>query len=256
MKKIIGILLFSLLSVNSFAQQVDPTVVLPPSPVIPAMTTVTPNELASAASDTSNRVFIDQAGVNPNINITQTGQNNNIGISAITPFVYRGDNQTFVGIQTGNNNSLTGGIYGDAVGVNTTIQQIGNSNSIDFNCGAGTNANCDRSIFNWNFTGNSNTLYYNGGGANQNSAINTNGNNNTLNMNVYAPNASQNLQITGDYNNFNVTQTNGGANGHSLSINLIGTNNTFTTSQTGTVDNVINIKSISNNGTFTVKQSN
>jgi hypothetical protein len=255
MKRIIGLLLFSLLVTNSFAQT-DPTVVLPQSPVIPGMTTVTPNELTSSAESTTNKVYIDQSGNNPNVNITQTGQSNNLGISAIQPFVLRGDNQNFVSLQTGNSNSITGGIYGGAVGINTTIQQIGNSNTIDFNCGAGTNANCDRSTFNWNFVGNSNALYYNGGGANQNSAINTNGNNNTINMNVLAPNAAQNLQITGDFNNFNVTQTNGGATGHSLGITLIGTGNTFTTSQTGTVDNVINIKAISNNGTFTVKQGN
>jgi hypothetical protein len=181
-----------------------------------------------------------------------------LGLSSTSPFVLRGDNQTLTTIQTGNNNTITGSIYGvtSGAGVTSTIQQIGNSNLIDFNCGAGTNANCDGSSFNWKFSGNSNTLYYNGGGANQNSAINVSGGNNYFNLSVLAPNASQNLQVTGDYNTFNVTQAGGGSSGHSIGINVTGTSNTFTTSQTGTADQVINVKTIGNGGSYTIKQSN
>ena len=256
MKKLLAIVMFSLFATHALAA--DPAVVTPANPTIPTMPTVSATETAANAENTTNRVFIDESGDSPLVNITQTGTNNSLGLSSTSPFILRGDNQTLTTIQAGNSNTITGSIYGavGGTGINTTIQQIGNSNSIDFNCGAGSNANCDGSIFNWLFTGNSNTMYYNGGGANQNSAINVTGSNNYLNFSVQAPNASQNLQVTGDYNTFNVTQTGGGSSGHSIGINLIGSGNSFTTSQTGTVDQVINIKAISNNGSFTVRQSN
>ena len=255
MKKLLAIVMFSLLAGQAIAA--DPAVVLPPDPVITAMPTGTPNEVTSAAESTTNKVYIDQAGSNPNLNITQTGTGNILGDSGTgNAFKLRGDNINLVSIQTGVNNTIMGSVYGGSVGINATIQQIGNSNYIDFNCGAGTNANCDSSNFNWKFLGNSNNLYYNGGGSNQNSAINVTGGNNSFNLNVQAPNASQNLQVTGDYNTFNVTQTGGGASGHSLAVSLTGTGNTLTSSQTGTVDNVISLKSTSNNGTFTIKQGN
>lgn len=255
MKHLLAIVMFSLLATNALAT--DPTVVTPSNPTIPSMPTVSATETAASAENTTNRVFIDESGANPSVNITQTGTNNSLGSSS-SPFVLRGDNQTMTTIQTGNNNTITGSIYGatSGTGITTTIQQLGNSNNLDFNCGTGTNANCDGSTFNWLFSGNSNTMYYNGGGANQNSAISVTGNSNYFNFSVQAPNASQNINVTGDSNTFNVTQTGGGVSGHSLGINLVGTGNTFTTSQTGTADQVINIKAISNNGAYTVKQSN
>jgi hypothetical protein len=253
MKKLLAIVMFSLLATQAIAA--DPAVVLPPSPVVPAIPADTPNEVTSAAETSTNKVYIDQSGGNPDINITQTGSSNVLGVGS-NYFKLRGDNQTLVSIQTGNNNSIYGSIYGATVGINTTIQQLGNSNYLDFNCGAGTNANCDSSVFNWRFTGNNNTMYYNGGGTNQNSGIDVTGDHNYFNFNVQAPKATQNLNVTGDYNTFNVTQLNGGASGHSIAVDLIGTHNDFTMSQTGTVDNVINIKSVSNNGSFVVRQTN
>ena len=253
MRKLYTIITILLLSTHAFAT--DPIVVIPPSPVIPIMTTVTPNEVTSAAEPLTNMVFINVNDSNPNINVTQTGTNNALGVSAVSSFVFNGDTQTFTSIQTGTNNSITGGIYGGIIGITTTIQQIGNSNDIVFNCGAGVNANCDNSTINWAFAGNSNQLYYNGGGASQNSAIDVNGNSNYFNMSVQSPYATQNLSVTGSNNTFNVTQTTGASLGNSLAVNLIGTGNNVTTSQTGIVDNVINIKALSNNGNYVVNQS-
>ena len=122
MKKLYTMITILLLSTHVFAA--DPVVVVPPSPIIPTMTTVTPNEVTSAAEPLTNMVFINESGSTPNINITQTGTNNNLGVSALTPFMFTGDNQIFTSIQTGVNNSLTGGIYGGAVGI-VTIEDIG-----------------------------------------------------------------------------------------------------------------------------------
>ena len=98
MKKLYTMITILLLSTHVFAA--DPVVVVPPSPIIPTMTTVTPNEVTSAAEPLTNMVFINESGSTPNINITQTGTNNNLGVSALTPFMFTGDNQIFTSIQT------------------------------------------------------------------------------------------------------------------------------------------------------------
>jgi hypothetical protein len=256
MKYFSALIVFWLLVLFAYdSRSADPTPVLPPNPVIPSMPTDTPNVTAASLESTTNNVFLDQAGHAPNINITQTGTNNELGTSELSPFIFRGDLQTFVSIQTGLGNSITGSIYGDNKGITTTIQQIGNNNAIDFNCGKGMDVSCGGSSFNWYFSGNSNTLYYNGGGNNQNSAINVDGNNNSFNFLVQAPNAAQNIQLVGSTNIFNLTQTGGAGAGNSFAVNLIGSGNTFNASQTGAIDNVISIKSLGSNGTYNIRQN-
>ena len=53
----------------------------PTAPTIPTMVTVSPNATASLASATTNRIFIDQSGANPNVNMTQDGTGNKAGSS-------------------------------------------------------------------------------------------------------------------------------------------------------------------------------
>ena len=255
MKYFAALIIFWLMILFAYdSRSADPTPVLPLNPVIPTMPTNTPNVTAAALENTTNKIFIDQAGATPNINITQTGTANKLGSSELLPFIFRGNLQTFVSIQTGLSNTLTGSIYGDTVGITTTIQQIGNTNLVNFNCGKGTDASCGGSTFNWYFSGNSNTLYYNGGGANQNSAINSDGNNNSFNFLIQAPNAAQNIRLVGSTNTFNLTQTGGGGAGNSFAVNLVGSGNTFNASQTGAIDNVISIKSAGSNGTYNIIQ--
>ena len=256
MKYFIALIILCLLIV--FTQEswsADATPVLPPNPIIPTMPTDTPNVSSASMESTTNNVFIDQAGSAPDINITQTGINNTLGISEQSSFKFRGDFQNFVSIQSGMGNSITGSIYGDTVALTTTIQQIGNNNNVDFNCGSGSDSSCGGSSFNWYFSGNYNSLYYNGGGTNQNSAINVDGNNNYFNFLVQAPNAAQNVQLVGSNNTFNVTQMGGGGSGDSFAVNLIGSGNTVTASQSGAIDNVISIKSVGNNGTYNIRQN-
>ena len=78
--------------------------------------------------------------------------------------------------------------------------------------------------------------------------------NNTFNIDALSPNATQTILVTGDYNDFDVTQTGlGGTFGHSLYANLTGTLNTVTTQQYGASETVININAVGSNGTFNTK---
>lgn len=250
MKKFALGLLF--VSTSAFAQTVLPT-----APTPPTIVTTSPNETDANAVATTNKVYIDQAGGNVDVNIVQTGTANTIGSSA-DPIYLRGDNQSVIVTQTGNGNSVLMGIVSDtgASGIATvTVRQIGDLNTADIRCGTlQTDTSCNQLDMNAKFTGNSNSIVFHGSGANIRNSMDIQGNNNTFNIDALSPNASQTLLVTGNYNAFNVTQTDmGGTYGHSLYVNLTGSLNTVTTQQYGASETVININSVGSNGTFNIK---
>lgn len=250
MKKFVLGLLF--VSTSAFAQTVLPT-----APTPPTIVTTSPNETDANSVATTNKVYIDQAGGNVDVNIVQTGTANIIGTSA-DPIYLRGDNQSVIVTQTGNGNSVLMGIVSDtgASGIATvTLRQIGDLNTADIRCGIlQTDASCNQLDMNVRFTGNSNSLVFRGSGANIRNSMDIQGNNNTFNIDALAPNASQTILVTGNYNDFDITQTDtGGTFGHSLYVNLTGSLNTVTTQQYGVSETVININSVGSNGTFNIK---
>ena len=233
------------------------TAVLPTQPNPPAIVATSPNETDAGAVATTNKVYIDQAGNNVNVNIQQTGVSNIIG-TLNNPIYLRGDNQTATIIQTGNSNSLLMGVVGSlgtGSGTITTIQQLGNNNTAVIACGtAQGDSNCNGLNLNTIFTGNNNSLNFHGSAANITQTINTNGNYNAFTITDSAPNSSQTLLFTGNNNTINVTQTDtGGTFGHSLYANVTGTNNILTTQQYGVSETVINITSVGSNGSFQIK---
>ena len=231
--------------------------VLPTAPTPPAIVTTSPNEVTAAAVATTNMVYIDQAGGSVDVNIVQTGTGNIIG-TANDPIYLRGDNQSVIGVQTGNGNELYMGIVSATGGTGiatVTVRQIGDLNTADIRCGTlQTDAICNQLDMNAKFTGDSNSLVFHGSGANIRNSMDILGDNNTLNMDILSPNATQTLLVTGDYNDFDITQTDlGGTFGHSLYVNLTGSLNTITTQQYGASETVININAVGSNGTFNIK---
>lgn len=231
--------------------------VLPSAPQPPAIVTTSPNETDANAVATTNKVYIDQEGQNVDVNIVQTGTANIIG-DAASPTYLRGDNQTIIGIQTGNGNQLYLGLVSD-IGqggiADVTIRQIGNLNYANITCGTEqTDSSCNQLDMNARFTGDSNSLVFNGSGANIRNSMDISGNYNTFNMDVSAPNSTQTILVSGNYNDFDVTQTGlGGTYGHSLYVNLTGSLNTITTQQYGASETVININAVGSNGNFNIK---
>lgn len=253
MRKLIAAIALAF-STPVFAQAVA---TLPTAPTPPAIITTSPNATEANSIATTNKVYIDQAGANPNVNIQQTGVTNVIG-NVEDPIYLRGDNQTVTAIQTGNNNTLLMGIIGNTgqnSGITATIRQIGNGNSADIRCGTFQgDANCNGLNLNDKFTGNFNTLNFHGSAANITQTIDATGNNNDFTITTSAPNSSQTLLFTGDYNNINVTQTGtAGTFGHSVRADFTGSSNILTTQQYGASETVINIKSVGSNGTFNIK---
>ena len=258
--------LMLLMAIPAFAQT---AVSAPTSPVIPNMVTVSPNAVAALAGPTTNRVFIDQSGANPNVNVTQEGTGNKAG-SDTRPVYLRGIDQTVVTRQIGLNNEImleavnaTTVAANDSVGIKVTIQQIGNSNKVDAACGYGTASTgntpltgCKAADLNWKFSGNSNELQFRGTGADLKSAIDVAGNTNKFFMDVIGDKHTQTIKVVGDTNTMNINQRSTGAAGSSIWIDLNGNSNSMTIAQTGSIDNVLNIKSVSNSGTFNIVQKN
>jgi hypothetical protein len=238
----------------------------PSAPVIPTMATVSPNATAALAIATTNRIFIDQSGDNPNVNMTQDGTGNKAG-SAQRPVYLRGIDQTVVTRQIGATNEINleavNNTTGTGQGVNITIQQIGNTNIVDAACGYGNASDgttalsgCKAADLNWKFTGDSNDLQFRGTGDDIKSAIDVAGDSNVFRIDAIGDKHTQTIKVVGDTNTFNIDQRSTGAAGSSIWVDLAGNGNSLTMSQTGTIDNVINIKSVSNSGTFNITQKN
>ena len=259
-------LLLALAILTAFPAMAQTAVTAPSAPTIPAMATVSPNATAALAIATTNRIFIDQSGDNPNVNMTQDGTGNKAG-SAQRPVYLRGIDQVIVTRQIGVNNDINLELVNDTTGtgkgITATIQQIGDSNKVDAACGYGTASTggtaltgCNKADLNWKFTGDSNELQFRGSGSDIKSAIDVTGDTNKFYMDVIGDKHSQTIKVVGDTNTFHINQRSTGAAGSSIWVDLAGTSNAFTMSQTGTIDSVINIKSVSNSGTFNITQKN
>jgi hypothetical protein len=264
-KTILAILLAT--SLSAFAQT---AVTAPSAPVIPNMATVSPNATAALAIATTNSIFIDQSGDNPNVNMTQDGTGNKAGTGG-RPVYLRGIDQKIVTRQIGVSNDISLEVVNGATnttgaptnGATVTIQQIGDSNRVDAACGYGTASTggtaltgCNAADLNWKFTGDSNDLQFRGTGADLKSAIDVTGDSNIFRIDAIGNKHSQTIKVAGDTNTFDINQRSTGAAGSSIWVDLTGNSNTFTLSQTGTIDNVINIKSVSNSGIFNITQKN
>jgi hypothetical protein len=241
-------------------------VTAPSAPVIPTMVTVSPNATAALAIATTNRIFIDQSGDNPHVNMTHNGSGNKAG-SAVRPVYLRGIDQKIVTNQVGATNEINlevvNATTGPGVGATVTIQQLGNTNKADVACGYGNASDgttalsgCKAADLNFKFAGNSNEIQYRATGEDIKAAIDVAGNTNKFFIDVIGNKHTETIKVVGDTNTFNINQRSTGAAGSSIWVDLAGSSNTFALSQTGTIDSVINIKSVSNSGTFNITQKN
>jgi hypothetical protein len=231
------------------------------------MQTVTAGATAALANTAvTNRVFIDQSGATPNVNVTQDGSGNEQGTAA-KPIYLRGTNQTLTTKQMGDLNSILLEVVnpttGTGVGATVTIQQLGNSNKVDALCGQGNDSTgtalpsgCKAADLNWKFTGDSNELKYRGGGNDLINHIDVSGNTNKFFIDQVGDNHSQLITVGGNTNTFNITQTGGTTNGSHIVVSMTSsTGNAVNIAQTGAVDNYLNLKTAgTTSGTFNIVQ--
>lgn len=252
--------------VAAFPVLAQTAVTAPSAPVIPTTVTVSPNATAALAVATTNRVFIDQSGDNPNVNVTQDGAGNKQG-SVARPIYLRGIDQTIVTKQVGNSNEIffegKNNTTGTGQGMTVTIQQIGDSNKVDAACGYGNASDgttaltgCKAADLNWKFTGNSNEFQFRGTGDDLKSAVTVSGNLNKFYIDAIGDKHTQTIEVSGNSNEFNINQRSTGSTGSSVEIHQTGDSSRFNVAQTGTINNLLYIKSVANNGTFNITQKN
>lgn len=269
-----------------FAQSVAVTQPSPNAPVAPVLT-ISANAVSALGSNTTNRVFVDQSGENPDVSITQTGVGNTVGANATytkgitnipqrlvgagtrnftvdTPMYLRGADQDITIIQNGNNNTISlraenPTTSGDGVSIN--IQQIGDNNFVDASCGGGTSSTgtalttCKDATISWKFSSNNNVMQFKASGDSINSQVEVvSGNANEFYIDAVGDKHSQVIKVAGEYNVFNITQTGNSTNGSSVWIDLSGNSNKFAINQTGTQDNVVHIKSVASTGNWNIIQ--
>jgi hypothetical protein len=204
---------------------------------------------------TTNIIYLQQAGNNPVVNLTQDGNANRMGADAsgnINAMILSGDNQNLTIVQSGDGNLVNTLQLVTTSGISSvTIEQIGNSNIINAICGGGV-ANCNNANINWSFLGNSNSLDFTGGGNNLTSGINVAGNGNVFVSYMLGEGHQQLITVAGDNNTFNLSQTSSSPS--SMVVTQNGTGAAFSVAQSGTYANVLNIQSAANGGSFNITQ--
>lgn len=281
-KTLLSILLATALPVFAQTTVTAPTPDTPSNPTVGVMA----GTQAALSAATTNRVFIDQDGERPNINITQTGNGNTAGSDSaysknitgiadrlnaggtrsytVNSAVYlRGDDHKLILVQTGNNNTLAlKAISPDVAsqGVDITIQQLGNSNFADVLCGSGNSTagtaltGCKNAVLNWKFTGNSNAIQFRGTGDDLNSQITVGGNSNEFNVDAVGNKHNQTINVSGNFNVFNISQTATSTNGSSVWFDVQGASNKFYVSQAGVQDNVVKVTTVGSSGVWNIIQ--
>ena len=240
---------------------------------------------------TDNSVYIDQAGDNSTITMTQDGAGNRVrGILTngtaggnTDPAKLVGNNQTITVNQAGPNNTLTlganstVGTTGKGIDINYQVDVGGNIAFINSNNnGQGISASNlidiiqlgGNAIATISMLGNTNSLTVRSSGGGGNSIIanidadnvtavvdQTLGGGNDTTLNLTGDKGTVNITSTGATNISNVTQSGGGVMGNDVKIVLNGSGNQTTVSQSGVNDNAVDYKVLGSGNIANIVQS-
>jgi hypothetical protein len=236
-----------------------------------------------------NSVYIDQAGDNSVITMTQDGAANRIrgiqgtGTGNTTPSKIRGDNITLTVDQIGSGNILNLGVVTNTIsgGVDTSIiyrvdgnnavatinmnndsQSTALSNTISINqTGNDTIADLNmlgsNNVFNAITDGNSNEIVAIINADQVNVSINkTGGAGNVTNLNLTGNKGTVDLTVIGAANITDITQSGGGMLGHNATVNIDGSSNNTTIIQSGSIDTAVNLVAVGSGNTFNITTGN
>jgi hypothetical protein len=240
---------------------------------------------------TDNSIYIDQAGDNSTITMTQDGAGNRVkGIltngtagASTDPAKLVGNNQTVTINQAGPNNILTLGANstigtnGKGIDINYSVDVGGNIGFINSNNnGQGVSASNlidiiqlgGNAVATISMLGNTNSLTVRSSGGGGNSIVanidadnvtavvdQTLGGGNDTTLNLTGNKGGVNITSTGATNISDVTQSGGGVNGNDVKIVLNGSGNQTTVSQVGVNDNAVDYKVVGSNNIANIVQS-
>ena len=238
-----------------------------------------------------NSIYIDQTGDYSTITMTQDGAGNRVkgiltngtagGNTDVSKLV--GNSQTVIITQAGPNNILalglntTVGTNGKGIDLNYNVDTGGNTAYINSNnngqgTSAGNTINIEQlggnAVLMVDMLGNNNNLYVrsSGGGGNElhatinadNVTANVNqtlGGGNITTLNLTGNKGTVDIDTIGVTNVTAITQSGGGVSGQYAKLDINGSGNTTTVSQSGVNDNISDIKIIGSGNANTVTQS-
>ena len=227
-----------------------------------------------AVSTGVNNVYIEQVGSTNTITIDQIGGSNNVGGTTLNvPLLYNSSNVITSFIPTAASSSNYATVTGNSNQV--TLLQQGDTNWAQYNISGSNN------LYNSNVTGNQNQTLFTAGltGAVSNnvvneviigdlnyiiqnltkgsitSTINITGSNNEVTTRLNSTNGIVDTTVSGGFNSFINEQDDGGI-GHQLTQDFTGSYNSVITQQQGTNDSMIDISTIGDHNTITVRSTN
>ena len=208
----------------------------------------------------ANDIYVTQSGNALDLDITQDGENNTVGNST-TASASAGATTILNIDQIGNSNVITYQINGATyTGV---INLVGNSNNVDLNCDStGGNSSCGTANAVINFTGNSNDIDLDIG---QTSSANTadvdivgqsGSDSNVVAATVDGNSAVLTITVNGDTNNYLIDiDGNGDSVGHTLIHSHTGGIADVDIVQSGTNDNMITLTTSGDNADIDISQT-
>ena len=208
----------------------------------------------------ANDIYVTQSGDTLDLDITQDGQNNQVGNSTTASSVV-GATATIDIDQVGDSNVLTFDVNGATY--TGTFNVTGNSNDIDFNCDSGgTNSSCGTVTASITMVGNSNDIDLDIGetsdASNTTATITSAGSDdsNVIAATIDGTSAILTITVDGDTNNWLVDiDGNGDVNGHTYIHTHTGGIADVDVTQSGIYDNMVTLTTSGDNHDIDISQT-
>ena len=208
----------------------------------------------------ANDIYVTQSGDTLDLDITQDGQNNQVGNSTTASSVV-GATATIDIDQVGDSNVLTFDVNGATY--TGTFSVTGNSNDIDFNCDSGgTNSSCGTVTASITMVGNSNDIDLDIGetsdASNTTATITSAGSDdsNVIAATIDGTSAILTITVDGDTNNWLVDiDGNGDVNGHTYIHTHTGGIADVDVTQSGIYDNMVTLTTSGDNHDIDISQT-
>lgn len=208
----------------------------------------------------ANDIYVTQSGATLDLDITQDGQNNQVG-NATTSSSVIGATSTIDIDQIGNSNVLTFDVNGATF--TGTFDVTGNSNDIDFNCdSAGTNSSCGTATASITWIGNSNDIDIDIGETSDasNATVTITGqtgsDSNVVAGTIDGTSVILTLTVNGDTNNYLIDiDGDGDVNGHTFIHTHTGSIADVDVTQSGVYDNMVTLTTSGDNHDIDISQT-
>lgn len=194
----------------------------------------------------ANEIYINQIGDDLDLDITQTGDNNKVGL-ATQDVVLQGADMTFSITQTGDTNTIDAIIKGN--NYTGTWLFTGDRNTVDLLCSSSTSGDCDTVQLDIDTTGSDNDYTFKiGETASANSSIldfTVTGDGNVIDVTLDGESAEITVVLddgtsgltntAGNTNNLTITSSGDGTSGNVVDLDITGSGGTYNVTQTGTL---------------------